>query len=249
MLGALLSIFATASFAITITNGTFSIAGTIYVTGAGGVTIPGVGSCAVGVQCILWQDTGLPAVNNKVDIEPLGLPNGDIPVSISGNDAANVSNLTNPPDIVDGIGFPPVTFMSFNNGGITTVLDINFIPAGINGNAGCSASPPAAGQVCTPTGSLFNLQNLSATSSTVTWRFMGVSADGTSNWSGTFTSQFNTIPFQTILAGLAANGFESNSFSGQITLTTVPEPGSISFLMIGTGMVACATLLRRLSRR
>ena len=68
-------------------------------------------------------------------------------------------------------------------------------------------------------------------------------------WDGTFTSQFNTLPFQTVLGTLATTGFVSNTFSGEITLTVVPEPGTLSFLLLGTGMIACATLLRRLSRR
>jgi hypothetical protein len=248
LFGALLSGLATASFASTITNGTFSIAGTVYVTGSGGVSTP-AGNCPASVQCIFWQDTATPAVNGKVDISPLGLPNGNIPLSIAGNDGANIQSLMNPPDVVDMGGFAATPFMSFNNGGVTTVLEINFIPAGINGVAGCSATPPAAGQVCTPAGSLFNLQNLTATSSTVGWLFQGVTNDSSATWTGIFTSQFNNIPFQTVLAAVSTNGFESNTFAGQITLTIVPEPGTLSFLLLGTGMIGCATLLRRLSRR
>jgi hypothetical protein len=246
LLGALLSASATASFASMITNGTFSIAGTIYVTGTGGVTTP-AGTCAVGVQCIFYQDTGTPAQNGKIDISPLGLPSGDIPTSISGNDAGNIFAQMNPPDLV-GAGFPPTPFMSFNNGGITTILELNFIPAGINGAAGCSASPAAAGQICTPPGSLFNLQNLTANSSTATWLMQGGTNDSMSHWTGIFASQFNTQSFQAVLAQLGANGFVSNTFSGQITLV-VPEPGTISFLLLGTGMIALATLLRRVAQR
>jgi hypothetical protein len=249
LLGVLLSALAIPSNAVMITQGTFSIAGTIYVTGPGGVTIPGVGSCPVTFQCIFWQDTGTPAQNGLIDISPLGLPDGNIPLNMSGNDAGVISNLTNPPEIVDGTGFAPMTFMSFLNGGVTTVLDINMIPAGINGSAGCSASPPDAKQLCTPPGSLFNLQNLSATSSTATWRFMGITDDKLANWTGTFSSQFNNIPFQTVLAALSTNGFASNTFAGQITLTPVPEPGTLPFLFLGSGMVIGSTLLRRLSRR
>jgi hypothetical protein len=230
-----------------ITNGTFSIAGTIYVTGTGGVTTP-AGVCPAGVQCIFYQDTGTPAQNGKIDISPLGLPSGDILPSIAGNDAGNISSQMNPPDIVDGGGFAPTQFMTFSNGGVTTILQLNFIPAGINGSAGCTATPPSAGQVCTPAGSLFNLQNLTASSSTATWRMTGVTNDSQSSWTGIFASQFNTLPYQAVLAQLAANGFVSNTFSGQITLV-IPEPETYTFLLMGSGMIACAAFLRRFSRR
>jgi len=248
VLGAMLAMLCTATMSASIiTSGTFSIAGTIFVTGPGGVTTP-AGVCPVGVQCIFFQDTGTPAVNGKVDIAPLGLPNGDIPATISGNDAGNIFSLMNPPEIVDGAGFPATPFMSFVNGGVTTVLEINFIPPGINGTAGCSASPPAAGQVCTPAGSLFNLQNLTATSSTATFRFQGVTNDSSSTWTGIFASQFNTLPFQSVLAALTTNGFGSNTFSGQITLTpgpAVPEPDPMTLTGCGLSLVLFSAALRR----
>jgi len=75
----------------------------------------------------------------------------------------------------------------------------------------------------------------------------GITSDSTSTWSGTFAAQFNTLPFQTVLSNLAANGFVSNTFSGQITLV-IPEPGTLSFLFVGSGMIVCAMLLRRLLR-
>jgi hypothetical protein len=245
LIGALLSVSATASFASMITNGTFSIAGTIFVTASTGVTTP-AGVCPVGVSCIFFQDTGSPAQNNKIDIAPLGLPNGDIPLGIAGNDAGNIQNLDNPPQTPPS--FTAVNFISFNNGGITTILRLNSFPLGINGPAGCTATPPAAGQMCTIAGSPFNLQNLTATSSTATFTMGGNTNDSGSTWTGIFASQFNTIPYQTVLQQLGTNGFVSNTFSGQITLVAapVPEPGTMPFLLLGAGMIACATLLRRI---
>src|SRR2546423_4354754 len=51
-----------------------------------------------------------------------------------------------------GSAFPPITFIHFNSPLAATYpnLNLNFIFAGINGTAGCSASPPAPGQLCTP---------------------------------------------------------------------------------------------------
>lgn len=247
----MLSVLATASHASMITNGTFSIAGSVFVTGTGGITTP-AGTCNPGVQCIFWQDTGTPAQNGKVDISPFGLPNGDIPTGIAGNSAGNISSLLNPPEVVDVPGFPATTFMSFANGGVTTILDVNFIFGGINGSAGCSLTPPATGQVCSPAGSPFNLQNLSPTQSTASFRMSGVTNDSSSTWTGIFTSQFNNMSYQDVLAAFASNGFVENTFSAQITLTApapVPEPEQLSMFLLGTGMIACAAFIRRFSRR
>jgi hypothetical protein len=52
-----------------------------------------------------------------------------------------------------------------------------------------------------------------------------------------------------VLAALTTNGFVSNTFAGQITLTVIPEPGTLAFLLLGTGMIACPTLRRRFCRR
>ena len=63
LLSVMLSALATASYASMITMGTFSIAGTIFVTGVagpGGIMTP-AGTCPVGERCIFWQDTGQPA--------------------------------------------------------------------------------------------------------------------------------------------------------------------------------------------
>ncbi len=222
LLGGMLSVFATASFASMITTGTFSIAGTIFVTGPGGVTTP-AGTCPVGFSCIFFQDTGSPAQNGKIDVSPLGLPSGDIPLGIAGNDAGNMFSLVNPPDTPPS--FPAVNLISFNNAGISTVLMINSFPLGINSPAGCAATPPAAGQTCTIPGSPFKLQKLTATTNTATYRMAGITNDSRSTWTGIFASQFNTIPYQTVLAQLGTNGFVSNTFNGQITLvalTTTP---------------------------
>jgi hypothetical protein len=243
----LLSISVTASFASMITSGTLSIAGTIYVTAPGGVTTPG-GTCPAGsIVGIFFQDTATPAINDKVDIAPVGRPNGDIPLAIAGLNAGNIFKLMNPPD-TEGTLSPPEQFLTFNNAGITTALDIDFIAPGVNGSAQCGLAP-APGQLCTPPDSLFNLQNLTATSSSIGWRFQGITSDSASTGTGTFTSQFNTVPLQTVLAALATNGFVSNTFAGQITLVPIAEPEPLSYLLLGCGMIAGGTLLRRVTQR
>ena len=230
----LLSAAAMTAAGATITQGTFNFAGDIYVTGVitdSNLTIPGVGTCNVGEECIFWQDDSEPPTNDKVNIFLAGLPNGDIPAAIAGSDAANIGSMTNPPEVVGAV-FPPEFFMSFNNAGITTRLLLNFIAAGIDGAAGCSTLPPAAGQVCTPPGSPFNLQNCSLSSACALWSFSGVTNDSSSTWSGTFTAAIVNFNYQQELAELAVNGFVQDTFAAWITLVT-PEPGAPAAVGMG----------------
>ena len=240
-----------ASFAGIVTNGSFAISGTVYVTDSTGRSTP-AGTCASGSLCIFWQ-SGATSTLNKADISVAGLPSGSgvglIPTAIAGNDAANISNLSNPPNIVDGVGFTNQTFLTFNNGGITTALMLNYIAAGIYGSGGCGGSP-AVGQTCTTPGSLFNFVNNAGNvgpQATATWVFDGATS-GNPNpqqiWTGNFSSQFS-VPFQTVLANLGANGYVANTYSGTITLSENPAPEPGSLIMIGTGLLGLAALLRR----
>jgi hypothetical protein len=237
------------SFGSIITTGSFDISGTVFVTNptASPVVTAG-GTCPTAVACIFTQANGL---NNQADISPSSLPNGDVPASIAssaGASGALVQPLTNPPESVGGAGFANQLWLSFNpaiGSGVTTTLMINNILAGIDGTAQCGLAA-AAGQICTVAGSLFNFQNVTATSSTASWRFSGVTGDGTATWVATFTSQFN-IPFQSVLLGLAINGFQSNTYSGTITLTptnVTPEPGTLP-LVIGAGLMGLSAVVRR----
>lgn len=261
----LLAGLAQTSFGSIITQGSFSIAGTVYVTDASGVTIPGVGSCPAGTACVIWVDPAGTTVS-KVDIGTTGLPNGNIPLSIAGNDAGNISTLTNPPEVVGTFAAQP--FFSFNNGGVTTVLNINDIVQGIDPTS-CNLNPATAtvGETCTPGVSFINFvnnpppdtpgQNCTVggqleCSATATWVFRGTTSDSNSTWSGNFTSQFNEgQPFETVLGTLAAQHFVSNTFSATITLTptpTVPEPSTWEF-MLGTAFIGLGVGLRYRMRR
>ena len=226
-----------------ILSGTFNIAGNFTVSNAG------FNGCPAGSSCISWTDPTATSAN-KADIAGSGLTGvfAGIP-GFAGNDAANISNLTNPPEIVGGGGFASQPFMSFNNGGVTTTLLINFIAGGIYSNAQCGLAA-AVGQSCTPTGSLFNFVNNPPPApvgpqGTASWFLSGVTNDGQSTWIANFTSQF-TVPYQTVLAQVSSTGSVTNSYSATITVTqtpTVPEPATLS--MHGMGIVLLRARLRR----
>jgi len=244
VLGAMLVVLFTATMsAAPVLIGTFDIAGNVTVTN------PGQGGCAVGVACIFWTDPPATAAN-KADISGSGLTGVFTTPGFSGNDAANIFTLQNPPQIVDGIGFAPTLFMSFNNAGFTTTMLINFIAAGTSSTgATLCGAPAAAGQTCTPTGSLFTFSNSGLGTSSATWALSGVTNDGQSKFTGVFTSQFST-PYQTVLGNLTANGTVTNSYSATFILSPIPEPDPMTLTACGLGLVLfSAALRRRFSRR
>jgi len=230
------------SFASTITHGVFDISGTVFFTApkAGAVVTP-AGTCPAGTACIFWENSAGTLVD-KVDISTVGLPSGDIPLAISGNAAANISNLTNPPEVVGGAGFAPTTFMTFNNGGVTTQLLLDFIDPGVFPSTDCALAP-AVGQICSPPGSAVNFVNNPPRpgQASASWVLEGVTDTPGISWTGNFGSQFTT-PYQTVLANLASKGSVEETFSATISLTgtttTVPEPGSMGLTMIGMALIA-----------
>jgi hypothetical protein len=212
-------------------SGTFNIGGTATVTST----------------TLSWVDNNSPFPPQVATIGPGGTGN----FSLLGGSTVNITNLTNPPAVVDGAGIsPPIDFIHFNSPLAVGFpdLNLNFIAAGIFGPGQCATLPPSVGQTCTPPnpgGSPFNLVNnppAGSPQANVTFVFSGVTSDGLENWQGIFTSQF-TVPYQTVLAQLAAGGSVTNTYSATFTLTPIPEAGTMSLL--GLGLVAISLKFRR----
>jgi len=226
-----------------ITNGNFDINATMWVTNAGPApVVTPAGTCPIATACIFFQDPV--GVNGKFDISNSNLPNGDIPLAIFGNDAGNIGALMNPPEIVGN--FPLTPFISFNNAGITTILSISRIEPGIFPSTQCGDAP-AVGQVCTLPGSPFSFSNNPGLQASATFVLDGTTSGNPgfqSNWTANLTVQFPTnTPYQTVFSNLNTNGFVTRTVSGTISLSTVPEPESL--LIMGSGLIGLATLLRR----
>jgi hypothetical protein len=205
-----LFVSATVLPAAPILNGAFDISGTITVVDNSNIT---------------WT---LPPPNKAL----IGSVSGSF-AGLTGTDVS-IQNLSNPPAVVDGAGFPDEEFVSFDADATLPTLLINFIFAGVNSPAACGA-PPAVGQVCTVPGSPFNLQNVAGGGSSASFVFRGVTSDGLSNWTGNFTSQFS-VPYQTVLATLASAGSVTNTYSATFTVTAIPEPNTVLFVIGALGI-------------
>jgi hypothetical protein len=164
-----------------------------------------------------------------------------------------IQNLVNPPDATGPLDIPD--FITFNSAPNITIT-LTFLLPGIDGSAGCTATPAAAGQLCTPDlpdQSPFDLQNTTPTSSTASFEILGTEVDSitgdTTPVTGIFTTQFADQNFQQLLLEVQ-NGDQVNAtFSAQI-FTTVPEPGTSIELAFGLMFLAVSWLcfVRRTKR-
>jgi hypothetical protein len=160
---------------------------------------------------------------------------------------AVIKDLTNPPDAVGPLNIPDfITFADAPNISIT----LTFLLPGVDGAAGCSATPPAAGQFCTPDVpalSPYNLFNSSSSSSTASFNVLGLEVDSLTGDTipvvGAFSEPFTALNFQQILAEVESGGTVTTAFGAQFV--TTPEPSTEVELMIGFCAVGIG-LLRRM---
>jgi hypothetical protein len=222
---------------------------------SGGFTLDG--TITVSPTVITWQLNVANPVNKAL------LSNGTGSFAPFNGTDATLQTLTNPPDTVTSPAstFPLQPFVSFDAApvGFPTLM-INEIFPGFLGTAGCTASPAQIGQVCTPpvpppNVSPFSFVNQPGAGGTIAsaavFNFAGLTSDGLETWTGSFATSFN-VPFQTVLAQLAATGSVQRAFEGTFTLapvTGVPEPGPMALMGLGLGLVALSAGLRKPLKR
>ncbi|MCU1232844.1 MAG: hypothetical protein JWP63_811 [Candidatus Solibacter sp.] len=219
-------------------TGSFNIAGTITVT----------------TNTITWVLNDPPFPPDKATIGPGTTGSFSLPGIAGSTVTIRDLNRTTAPV---GSTFGPLPFISFDSPAAIAAgfpaLNINFIFNGIFSNAACATLPPAVGQSCTPSApgapSPFNFVNNppgppDGPQATGTFVFQGVTSDGLENWRGNFTSSFN-VPFQTVLAALAANGSVTQTFAATFTLSPAIVPEPITLSLVGIALSGLSLIGRR----
>jgi hypothetical protein len=132
-------------------------------------------------------------------------------------------------------------FMTF----LGTTLD--FVLTGLGpGSANTTCSGLAVGASCSVAASSpFILTNVGNGNTAGSLSALGTIVDGgvTSVWSGAFTTQVNQTA-AAIQTTELAGGSISSTQSGQFTVTAVPEPGTVSILMLGSAVLLGFSRLR-----
>jgi hypothetical protein len=206
------------------TVGTFNMSGIITVTSS----------------TITWQTD---ATGNAADLFTLTGGTGIYSTEDGQNAIADLNNGSEPV----GTTFGPFPFITFLVDTSVPNLNIDFIDPGIYSSADCGA-PAATGQHCTLPGSPFNFTNDSATSSTASWTFRGVTDDGLA-WKAIFTSQFVDQSYQDVLASLASGSVTKSYSAAEVTVSSpVPEPGPLSTVSLGAGLLMLSLSIRKYRR-
>ncbi len=138
-------------------------------------------------------------------------------------------------------------FMTFA-GAPNLEMTLTELPAGTFSSSTCGGTA-AAGQTCTPPGTPYDLTNQTASSSTASFTVDGYLTD-TNNpgvqtpFTGIFTTQFEDMSFQQVIAAIESNQTVDASYSATFTATSTtatPEPASMltmlsgGLLLIGVG--------------
>jgi hypothetical protein len=217
-------------------------AGSAYATPVAG-TFGLAGDMLLSSDSISWASPGKVPDEAVVDAPTTG--------SFTGLDGSviTIDSWSASTEPVDSGTFSPQAFVSFPAASSLPGLLLNFVVPGIYSAAGCSATPPAAGQICTAPGSMLDFANIPGGSS-LTFALQGVTSDGHGTWNGIFSAQFNT-PYQDLLADMGKGSAVSTSYSAEFTITptktsSVPEPATLS--LFAAGLAAAGAAIRRRRR-
>jgi hypothetical protein len=189
----------------------------------------------------------------NIDFYPLGGGSGSFsifapetgifgPLMGSTGSIMDLNNTTEP--VGSTVNVPD--FMTFA-GAPNLELTLTELPAGTFSSATCGGTA-ASGQTCTPPGTPYDLTNQTATSSTASFTVDGYLTD-TNNpgvqtaFTGIFTTQFEDMSFQQVVAAIEGGQTVDASYSATFTAvsTATPEPASMltmlsgGLLLIGVG--------------
>jgi len=195
------------------------------------------GGVTVNATSITWSPTGTVAGTGCIDTgigTNVTYSGGTLGAGVAGN----IKNLTAGGGITD-------QFMTF------TGSTLDFVLTGLGpGSANLNCSGLAIGASCSVfAGSPFLLTNLGGGNTAVGLSANGTVTDGgvTSFWKGAFTTQLN-LDASTIQADILAGQSISSTHSGQFIVSTVPEPTTLSMLLLGGVALIGSKLRRRKSR-
>jgi len=228
---------------------------------------PGSTSVRVTPTEILFYNLGLPPLT-----PPTGSFNVLTPVSGSfvtgtGNTILDLTRTPGDPSCV-GCGFAPTdtvlainNFMQLPNGGNAITIQLTGISAAIDtpGTPLCGSLTAlqlsAAGTTCTPDSTspflLKNVANGGSISTTVSFNGSGLawflsSSSDKSIASIAFGTSFTSTTIGQLLTTLATQGFVESSLQGDVKVSAVPEPGTLS--LAGLALIGLGLLKRRKAR-
>jgi len=210
-------------------------------------TITGVlnftGTADISLGSIAFED-------NSFDINsPAATQQGGF-MALAGT-TGTIQNITDPPEPTGPLNVPGfITFAAAPD----ITMTLTFLDPGIDGAAGCSASPAAAGQECSPNipaQSPFNLEDTSSTSSTASFNISGTEVDSSTGDTvpiiGVFTTPFSNESYQQILATVEGGGTITTAFSAEVSTSStpvIPEPSTLIQLMTGIAAIGIISIRR-----
>jgi hypothetical protein len=153
--------------------------------------------------------------------------------SLGGGIVGNILNLTAGGGAVNN-------FMTFTG----TPLDFTLTGLGPASSTPCSGAI-TLNQTCSAPGSPFVLTDLGANTG-ISLTATGTASDGvgpSSNWTGAFTSQITGETIAQILNTISTGGSIQSTHSASFSVTSVPEPMTLS--MMGIGLLGLGLIARR----